>query len=184
MTPRLLSFSLLIVLLLFAACGEEETIDAGSGTSTVSGDSNDEDGGGDDGGDDGSADSLPDGPLGAGPYPVATLDITVTHPDIEDVVYTISCLGDTATVVGEVAVSDQEACLALNDDAVRTRLMEGPPADQVCTEQYGGPDTARIVGRIDDIPVDATVDRVNGCGISDWDSLLVAVLPSAIGVTE
>ena len=65
----------------------------------------------------------------------------------------------------------------LNDEAVRTRLIEGAPTDQVCTEQYGGPDEARFVGRIDDNDVDTTVDRTNGCGISDWDSLLAALLP-------
>jgi hypothetical protein len=170
MTRFLIFTSLFLTTILLAACGEGETIDAGSGGPAASDQPGD--------------DTLPDGPLGAGPYPIATLDITVTHPDIDDVVYTISCLGDTATVIGDVAVSDRQACLALNDEAVRSRLIEGAPTDRACTEQYGGSDEARIVGTIDDKTVDTTVDRANGCGIDDWDSLLAALLPNPIGVTE
>lgn len=174
MTRFLIFTSLFLTTILLAACGEGETVDAGSGGPGAS--DQPDSGIGDD--------TLPDGPLGAGPYPIATLDITVTHPDIDDVVYTITCLGDTATVIGDVAVSDRQACLALNDEAVRTRLTEGAPTDRACTEQYGGPDEARIIGTIDDNSVDTTVDRANGCGINDWDSLLAALLPDAIGVTE
>lgn len=48
---------------------------------------------------------------------------------------------------------------------------------------YGGPDVALVTGTLDEQPVDATADRTNGCGISDWDDLLGAVLPNPIGVT-
>jgi len=48
--------------------------------------------------------------FGAGPYPVATLDITISHPDAADVSYTISCLGDTATVIGDVGIDERVAC--------------------------------------------------------------------------
>ena len=128
--------------------------------------------------------TAPADPLGAGPYPVATLDITVTHPEADDINYTISCLGDTATIAREATVDAEEACLALTDDEVRTRIVDGSPTDQVCTEIYGGPDLAAIVGTLDGEAVTTTVDRSNGCGIDDWDRLLVDVLPPALGVTE
>lgn len=123
-------------------------------------------------------------PIG-GPYPVADLSFIVEHPDRDTIEYRVVCLGDTATVTPDDAgIDEQAACLALADPAVVTRLVEGPPADQVCTEQYGGPDVATITGTIDDQPIDATIDRTNGCGIADWDDLLVDLLPPALGVTE
>ncbi len=125
----------------------------------------------------------PDTPIG-GPFPVADLAIVVEHPDRETVDYRLSCLGDTATVIGDVDVEEQAACLALASPDVMTRLIQGAPQDQVCTEQYGGPDVATITGTIDDQAVNTTVDRANGCGISDWDDLLADLLPPAVGVTD
>jgi hypothetical protein len=128
--------------------------------------------------------TIPDGPLGAGPYPVATLDINVTYPEADDITYTITCLGDTATLLGDVPLSADQACTALADADVRTRLIDGAPAGQVCTEIYGGPDIATIVGTHDGDTVNTTVDRSNGCGIDDWDRLLGGILPPATGITE
>ena len=121
---------------------------------------------------------LPDEPLGAGPYPIADLTITYEHPDVGVIEYQVVCLGDTATLLGDIdGVSDQRACAALADAGVQTRLIDGAPTDVACTEIYGGPETARIVGTIDDQAVDTTVDRANGCGIDDWDTLMADLLP-------
>lgn len=125
-----------------------------------------------------------DAPIGGGPYPVADLEFVVEHPERETITYRISCLGDTATITGDVALDDQAACEALAREDVQRRLIEGAPEDQICTEQYGGPDTATITGTIDETPVDTVIDRTNGCGINDWDELLADLLPPAIGVTE
>lgn len=153
------------VLLFFAlfavACGATNVSDSGGTDSTIPGDS-----------------------LGAGPYPVATLDITITHPDASDLSYTISCLSDSASLLGDAPISAEQACTALADTNVRTRLIDGAPADQVCTEIYGGPDLATIVGTHNGDTVNTTVDRSNGCGIDDWDQLLVDILPGATGITE
>lgn len=125
-----------------------------------------------------------DTPIG-GPYPVADLSIVIEHPDRDTIEYRLTCLGDTATVTPEeVDVDEQAACLALANTDVVSRLVEGPPTDQICTEQYGGPDVATITGTIDDQPIDTTVDRTNGCGISDWDDLLADLLPPAVGITD
>ena len=124
-----------------------------------------------------------DAPIG-GPYPVADLSIVVEHPDRDTIQYRLTCLGDTATITGTVDLDDQAACRALASPDVVSRLVEGPPADQICTEQYGGPDVATITGIIDEQPVDTTVDRTNGCGIADWDELLAELLPPALGVTD
>ena len=123
-----------------------------------------------------------DEPIGGGPYPVADLEVVVEHPDQETISYRITCLGDTATITGDIDIDDQAACEALAREEVQRRLIDGPPADQVCTEQYGGPDTATITGTIDETPVDTVIDRTNGCGISDWDELLAGLIPPALGV--
>ncbi len=45
------------------------------------------------------------------------------------------------------------------------------PTDMACTEQYGGPETARISGRWHAEDVDLELSRTDGCRISQWDSL-------------
>jgi len=120
-------------------------------------------------------------PLGAGPYPIADLTVNA-YTDGNDMstgsVYRLACLGDTATLTGEsVALSADSMCLTLNDDSVRTRLIDGFPDETACTMQYGGPELAVITGTLDGQPVDTTVDRTNGCGIAEWTGLLGHLLP-------
>jgi hypothetical protein len=120
-------------------------------------------------------------PLGAGPYPIADLTVAA-YTDGSDnstgSVYRLACLGDTATLTGDsVALSADSMCLTLNDDSVRTRLIDGFPDEMACTMQYGGPELAVITGTLDGQPVDTTVDRTNGCGIAEWTGLLGHLLP-------
>lgn len=117
-------------------------------------------------------------------FALADLTVTVIHPERETVSYRISCLGDTATIEdAPLGVDPELACTSLMDAGVVERLVDGPPADQMCTENYGGPDVATITGTLGEAPVDATVNRTNGCGISDWEQLLAEILPAAVGVT-
>jgi hypothetical protein len=125
----------------------------------------------------------PPGDDAGGPFGNADVEITIEHPERDTVRYRVVCEGDLATVTGDVAqVDENEACATLADPDAVTRLVEGPPEDQMCTEIYGGPDVATIVGTVDGDQVDATVDRTNGCGIADWDDLLGGLLPPAVGV--
>lgn len=54
------------------------------------------------------------------------------------------------------------------------------PTDMACTEQYGGPETARITGRWQAANVDVELSRTDGCRISQWESL-GPVLPPVEG---
>jgi len=45
------------------------------------------------------------------------------------------------------------------------------PTDLACTEQYGGPETARVTGRWQGQDVDVELSRTDGCRISQWASL-------------
>lgn len=118
----------------------------------------------------------------------AELQIDYDHPATNTSFgYTIEC-GQSEAVSGAGAeqsgVDAFGACAALQDPAVAERLIDGEPDDRVCTEQYGGPDVARIVGTLDGSEVDTAADRTNGCAIETWDDLLAPILPPAIGVVD
>jgi len=53
--------------------------------------------------------------------------------------------------------------------------------DLMCTQQYGGPQTARVTGTWRGEPVDLELSRVDGCRISQWDGL-GPLLPGPVGV--
>ncbi|MBA2741054.1 MAG: hypothetical protein H0U46_03480 [Actinobacteria bacterium] len=48
----------------------------------------------------------------------------------------------------------------------------------ICTEIYGGPQVARVVGSLEGRKVWATFTRTNGCHISRWDRLSPWLLPN------
>jgi len=62
------------------------------------------------------------------------------------------------------------------------RLFAPLPRYIVCTEIYGGPQIARVVGVVQGKRIWATFSRVNGCHISRWDGLSPWLLPRG-GVT-
>lgn len=43
------------------------------------------------------------------------------------------------------------------------------PADAMCTEIYGGPQTATVTGTLRGEPVNARFSRTDGCQIARWD---------------
>lgn len=133
------------------------------------------------GGSDGSSDDSDDVDDGD---EAALLRVRYENPDAGiEADYTISC-DATATLSGDdVTVDAEDACDALDDSVVVDRLVE-PPTDRVCTEVYGGADTAEIGGTINESAVETTVDRTNGCGIGDWDDVLDALLPPAVGASD
>jgi hypothetical protein len=125
---------------------------------------------------------------GAGPpaegFTTADLAITIEHPDVATIEYRVTCEGAAATVTGLDELPAEAACARMSIAEVQERLITPPlPGDRVCTEIYGGPDTAHVRGTLDGRPVDTVIDRTNGCGISDWDTVLADVLPPAVGVT-
>jgi hypothetical protein len=49
-----------------------------------------------------------------------------------------------------------------------------------CTQQYGGPQTANVLGRWAGEPVDVVLSRTDGCRITQWDGL-GPLLPGTVG---
>ena len=70
----------------------------------------------------------------------------------------------------------EQACAVLAQHG-RTALP-AVPTDRMCTQIYGGPQTAHITGTWRGERVDARLSRVNGCEIARWNAL-VGLLPSA-----
>ncbi len=60
------------------------------------------------------------------------------------------------------------ACRKLNSFADALRPI---PKDVVCTDIYGGPQVARIVGRYKGRRIWVQVQRQNGCEVARWDRL-------------
>ena len=66
---------------------------------------------------------------------------------------------------------------ACRDLAAAADPFAPPPTDAICTEQYGGPQTARVQGTYRGRPVDVRLDRTDGCAIARWEAF-GAVLPA------
>ena len=83
----------------------------------------------------------------------------------------------TLTCVGFVEGRHPQAQAACDHLAGLERPFAPLPADVVCSQQYGGPETARVIGRWGGEPVELDLSRVDGCRIAQWDSL-VPVVPA------
>jgi hypothetical protein len=65
--------------------------------------------------------------------------------------------------------SDSKECAALGD--MKADVFEPVPGNLACTQQYGGPETAKVTGTFKGRPVDAEFSRVNGCEIARWEKM-------------
>lgn len=63
------------------------------------------------------------------------------------------------------------------------KLFAPLPQDLVCTQIWGGPQKARVVGKVAGKRVWAVFNRSNGCHISRWNALSPWLLPPG-GVTR
>ncbi|NEK86334.1 hypothetical protein GCU60_11265 [Blastococcus saxobsidens] len=89
----------------------------------------------------------------------------------------------TLVCVGLVEGTHPQAQAACDHLAGMADPFAPLPEDAMCTQQYGGPQTARITGRWAGDPVDLELSRVDGCRISQWDSL-GPLLPVPVGGTQ
>lgn len=111
----------------------------------------------------------------------AELAIMVRPSETEAAVnYTLVCRGGVPSTESRHPAA-AAACAALKDNAA---LLSPPPrnTDQVCTEQYGGPQQATVTGIVDDTPVEITFSRTNGCEISAWNAVKSILGPAGAAV--
>ena len=111
---------------------------------------------------------IPDGSPAGSPFLLAEVEVRADE-GAEPSMATYACDADGSSEDGE----GDEACAALVQE--RSWLLEGDPADQMCTQQYGGPQVARLRGHVDGQPFERRLDRADGCGIDRWDRLEAAL---------
>ncbi|HEX4746481.1 MAG TPA: SSI family serine proteinase inhibitor [Gaiellaceae bacterium] len=92
-----------------------------------------------------------------------------------DSVWTLRC-----NPVGGTLAKPARACRKLAVGGAK--LFAPTPPDTACTEIYGGPQRARIVGTVGGKRVWTIVTRTNGCEIGRWQRLSPWLLPPG-GVT-
>jgi hypothetical protein len=73
------------------------------------------------------------------------------------------------------------ACRRLAEEG--RKLFMPVPLGAICTQIYGGPQVARVVGMVKGKRVWATFSRQDGCRISRWNAVSPWLLPRA-GVTR
>jgi hypothetical protein len=151
------SASLVLPLLLLAACSSGDGADAGDGPAAGT--------------------SSPAAPsTGDGGIQRAENDLVIEvdrgdgSPPEE---YTLTCVGSAEGSVPE----PEAACQQLDG---MTEPFAPLPGDIVCAEVYGGPQTARITGLWRGEPVDLQLSRTNACHTAQWDRL-APLLPVPVG---
>jgi len=119
----------------------------------------------------------PTGPATEAPAGDVAADLTITLEEGggSPVTVTLTCVPP-----GGDHPDPQGACSALSA-AGGVGAFDPTGPDVMCTEQYGGPQTATVTGTVGGERVDADFSRVNGCEIGRWDDL-APLLGSAGGV--
>lgn len=72
------------------------------------------------------------------------------------------------------------ACASI-EEAGGVAAFDPVPRTAMCTEIYGGPQTAHVEGTVDGTPINADFSRTNGCEINRWEALR-ALLGDVTGV--
>jgi Subtilisin inhibitor-like len=92
-----------------------------------------------------------------------------------DGVWTLTCSPASGSLARPV-----RACARLA--AGGAKLFAPLPKNIVCTEIYGGPQRARVVGTVGGKRIWATFSRTNGCNIDRWQRVSPWLLPPG-GIT-
>ena len=106
------------------------------------------------------------------PSPAAETSLVVevvTAQGAEPTRWTLTC-----APAGGDHPDPEAACRAL---AAAPEPFAPVPADALCTQQYGGPQTATVRGTYRGQPVDLALSRVDGCRIAQWDALRALLEP-------
>ncbi|MHA7275489.1 SSI family serine proteinase inhibitor [Arthrobacter sp. HLT1-21] len=110
--------------------------------------------------------TAPEPSASAGPAADSQLTIVVTiGDDAERVTYELECTAGAP--VGESKLPDPAAaCQALSSHG--DLIVAKPDPGTMCTQQYGGPETAVVKGTVGGEQVTASFSRENGCEIARW----------------
>jgi hypothetical protein len=95
------------------------------------------------------------------------LEIVVADRSATRIEASLRCDGDRASARGFAGASARNLCRTAVDLA--PFLARAPDPQRVCTQIYGGPQTAHVAGTIHGRHIDRRFARTDGCEISDWD---------------
>jgi hypothetical protein len=106
------------------------------------------------------------------------LTVSVTDGEGKEANGTLKCGEGSAVGSGFLESAAAEHCKAARD--LEKLLTTQPPKDRVCTQVYGGPQTARITGTFGAQDVARSLSRTDGCQIEDWKQADALLAPSGI----
>lgn len=104
---------------------------------------------------------------GSGPAPraAASVSLTVTSPGAPTA--RVTCAGSRSTATGFLRLRAVAACAASR--RLAHWLASRPNRTVPCPQIYGGPQEARVAGRIGGVPIVRSFSRRDGCQIADWN---------------
>lgn len=118
--------------------------------------------------------SFPKDPAAAG---TAMLTISIKqNPDSAAAEYVLECTKDGVGAATTVR-NPEAACEAvrrLGSDFFNAK----PDPNRMCTQQYGGPQTATVSGTVDGQRVHASFSATDGCEIARWNALQTILGPA------
>jgi len=82
---------------------------------------------------------------------------------------TLACDG-TARATGFLAKAAGPACAAVRNGVV-AKVQHAQASGELCSQIYGGPQTAHLTGTANGKQVNLRVDRTDGCGVENWNLL-------------
>lgn len=91
---------------------------------------------------------------------------------------TLKCKGDSASGTGFLSRDASKHCANARDLA--DFLAGRPDRGRPCTQIYGGPQKAHVLGMIGTRAINRRLTRRDGCEIADWDRAEPLLAPSGI----
>ena len=125
----------------------------------------------------------PAGGSGGSTMSITGMGSNMDHGTLDEPVIgqaTLTCSSGSSSATGYLQPMADSACGRAGDDFVRAILLAPRSPDLACAGVFGGPDVAHFRGTIDGASVDRRIDRSDGCGIDEWDTLTL-LLPAAGG---
>lgn len=124
----------------------------------------------------GEGDDEPASPTRSTPAGEIDLSIRFDDGDGNTQTATLTCRGSLQRAGGFLAGNAPASALCARARSIKPLLTTQPDRQRACTQIYGGPETARVTGTIDETKVDRRFSRTNGCEIADY-SRAAALLP-------
>jgi hypothetical protein len=96
------------------------------------------------------------------------------QPDLTDLEIEVTGVQDDPLSFG-YRCGAGNPCTDAEIDAIAAVIASAREEGRACTQQYGGPEKARVTGRLRGQQLDIVIDRTDGCGIGDYQALFDAI---------